>query len=376
MRIGLITGEYPHMQGGVAAYTHLLAQKLDERGHEVFLLASKGAQQQQPTLPLTRIRHWGMGILTTVPGWAQQHRLDILNLQFQTAAFQMSPWVHFLPQTTQTPFVTTFHDLRFPYLFPKAGALRDWIVMHLARTSDGTIVTNAEDQQRLAHLPQIAMIPIGSNIALEPLPAEAHNQWREQAGAAEDDFLLAHFGFLNHSKGVDTLLRALAQLDERIKLVMVGERIGASDATNAAYARQIDALVASLGLEGRVTWTGAAPAHEISAYLQAADAVVLPYRDGASYRRGTLLAAIEQEAAIISTTPRVPVTDFISGENMLLTVPENPTALAEAIQNLYESPDVRQQLQRGAAALRNRFDWDHITEQTLGFYERVREAAR
>src|SRR5690606_9338702 len=124
-------------------------------------------------------------------------------------------------------FVTTFHDLRFPYLFPKAGKLRDWIVMHLAKSSDGVIATNHEDLQALSNL-RSAMIPIGSNIlsskTIQP------KSWREKINVTEDEFLLAHFGFINHSKGIDTLLQAIAALNNpRIKLLMIGGRTGASD---------------------------------------------------------------------------------------------------------------------------------------------------
>ena len=45
-----------------------------------------------------------------------------MNIQYQTAAYGMSPFIHFLPDALRPiPVVTTFHDLRFPYLFPKAG---------------------------------------------------------------------------------------------------------------------------------------------------------------------------------------------------------------------------------------------------------------
>src|SRR5262249_39205433 len=156
------------------------------------------------------------------------------------------PWIHFLPQWARVPVVTTFHDLRFPYLFPKAGRLRDRIVMHLARRSAGMIITNHEDYRQVKAIPNTVLIPIVSNI-LTPLPADYDAKvWRQKAGATTDDFLLAYFGFINRSKGVDLLLNSLAQLRaEQIpaRLVMIGGRTGTSDPTNAAYAHEIDALI-------------------------------------------------------------------------------------------------------------------------------------
>ena len=134
MRIGIVTGEYPPMQGGVGAYSHILAQTFAVQGHDVFVFSSDKTGENDPAIQLTNpVKRWRWGSLRAVKQWAQTQRLDVINLQYQTAAFGMSPWIHFLPDyLREIPFVTTFHDLLFPYLFPKAGPLRDWIVMRLA----------------------------------------------------------------------------------------------------------------------------------------------------------------------------------------------------------------------------------------------------
>jgi hypothetical protein len=43
MRIGIVTGEYPPMQGGISTQTRVLAEKLAGRGHDVFVFSSAGA---------------------------------------------------------------------------------------------------------------------------------------------------------------------------------------------------------------------------------------------------------------------------------------------------------------------------------------------
>src|SRR5690606_6298896 len=117
------------------------------------------------------------------------NRLDMVNLHFQTAAYQMSPFIHWLPDMVQTPVVTTFHDLRFPYLLPKAGPLRDWIVMRLARASEGIVSTNHEDFERLKHLPRAALIPIGSSVRGD-LPQDFDRTVaRDSRGSDEGDFV-------------------------------------------------------------------------------------------------------------------------------------------------------------------------------------------
>lgn len=361
MRIGIITGEYPPLQGGISGYTDILSKRLASLGHEVFIFSESRAEEQG--IPLTKTKSWGIGVIAAIQKWVKTNRLEILSLQFQTAAFGMSPFIHFLPHFVDIPFVTSFHDLRFPYLFPKAGKLRDWIVMQLAKTSSGVIVTNHEDYERVKHL-KAELIPMGSTVLADE-GAFDKAKWRPS-----DKFLIAHFGFINHTKGVDTLLKALANTPN-VHLLMIGDRTGTADPTNAAYAKTIDALIAELGLESRISWTGFVGDAEVFNYLRSVDAVVLPFRDGASFRRSSLMVAIHLGACIITTKPSMNIPEFEQGQ-MLLVSPEDSTGLAAAIQSLKDSPELRQTLQAKVKTLRQRFDWDAVAEETIKFFEALR----
>lgn len=360
------------MQGGVGAFTQILAHELVRQGHRVSLFCGQSAHSAD--LPIVTTRRWNLTSLRQIAHWAHTQRLDLLNLQFQTAAYQMSPWIHFLPHLVRDiPLVTTFHDLRFPYLFPKAGKLRNWIVMHLARQSAGIIVTNHEDAAAIQHLPNHALIPIGSNITVNSDNFDAQ-MWRTRAGAQPDDFLVAFFGFINRSKGIDVLLNSLTTLRREyvpVRLLLIGEPAGSSDPTNQGYAAEINQRIQSLGLASAVHRTGFIDEASVSAYLRASDAVALPFLDGSSYRRGTLMAAIHHGTAIVTTTPQVEIPAFIHNENMLLVPPHDEVALAYALRHLYTNPHLRERLQNGAHQLAANFDWTHITTDTLAFFHRV-----
>ncbi|MBZ0298629.1 MAG: glycosyltransferase, partial [Anaerolineae bacterium] len=377
MRIGLVTGEYPPMQGGVGAYTAILARELTQIGHEIALFSTRTARSDM--IPLTQpFDGWGIRSLPAVKQWASDYHLDLINLQFQTAAFAMSPWIHVLPDYMRgVPVATTFHDLRFPYLFPKAGPLREAIVMHLARASSGLIVTNHEDEMRIRHLPYHRLIPIGSNI-LETLPDDFDpTPWRSQAGANEGDFLLAYFGLINRSKGIETLLESMAALRTEkisVRLLLIGGVAGTSDPTNVAYAAEIDQRIDSLELRPFVHQTGyLADEREVGSYLRASDAIVLPFQDGASFRRGSLMAAIHYACAIVTTLPRVHVPEFVHTDNMLLVAPDDPDVLQHSLRLLHQSTVLRDQLRRGASQLAARFDWKQIAQDYVDFFEQIVE---
>jgi len=362
------------MRGGVGAYTQILAREWVRQGQEIFIFSSQSAQNQDSGIHLTNhLPNWGIGSLRAINQWANDKRLDLVNLQFQTAAYGMSPWIHFLPDAVRpTPSVTTFHDLRFPYLFPKAGWLRNWIVMRLAQHSTGVIVTNHEDTEKINALTRVKLIPIGSNI-LTPMPPDFDlNSWRKKVGAHEGDFLIAYFGLLNRSKGIENLLQSLLDLRASgipARLVMIGDTAGTSDPTNAAYAAEIMNRIHTLKLETIIHHTGFIDDLAVGSSLKASDAVVLPFLDGASYRRGSLMAALQYGCAIITTTPQTNVPAFQNRENMLLVPPNDTQTLTNALRELYASPELRLHLQNGAAKLAANFDWSHIAADTIEFFQ-------
>jgi glycosyltransferase involved in cell wall biosynthesis len=196
-------------------------------------------------------------------------------------------------------------------------------------------------------------------------------------GVGENDLLLCYFGFLSDSKGGIDLVRALA-LVPNARLLMVGGQVGASDETNAAYLAQVKNLVAELNLSARVIWTGYTEAAQVSANLLAADICVLPYRDGASFRRGSLMAALAHGLAIVTTTPASngEGAKIRDGENALLVPPQDPPALAEAINRLANDGALRARIALGAKRLSELFTWDKIAAQHLNLYERILKPLR
>jgi glycosyltransferase involved in cell wall biosynthesis len=398
MKVCLVTGEYSPMQGGVGDFTNELGQALAALGHEVHVITSASRSTEHATrntvIVHRSVRGWDWACWRDIIRLLDKTRPDIVNIQYQTAAYGMHPAINFLPLRLKTGTgyrtVVTFHDLKVPYLFPKAGPLRWWVNLALARWSDAVVVTNAEDFTSLStysFIRSLSLIPIGSNIHPEPPPGYDRESWRAHWDVKPDDLLLSYFGFLNESKGAETLVRALARLVQggynmqpasnlqpptsNLQLMMVGGKVGSSDPTNVAYLKRIVSLIEELGLTDRVLWTGYTPQSEVSANLLASDICVLPYRDGASFRRGSFMAALAHGLPIVSTRPRVDVPELRHGENILLVPPNAPVALAEAIARLAADTELRRRLGEGAAGLAQDFTWEKIAEKTKALYEEI-----
>ncbi|NLD43202.1 MAG: glycosyltransferase family 4 protein [Chloroflexi bacterium] len=375
LRVLLVTGEYPPMQGGVADYTRILGEEMAAQGAEVHVLTSpegRGPAGSPVTVHAT-MKDWGWRSLrAALKRLRAEVRPDVVNIQYQTAAYAMHPAVNALPLLAPgLPVVTTFHDLKVPYLFPKAGPVRWWANLALVGGSRAVIVTNVQDRERLAGyswLRNMRMIPIGSNVPCAPPADFDAAAWRRLLGLSPEALLLCYFGFLNASKGGEELVEALGRLVEQgydAHLLMIGGSVGASDPTNAAYLETVRALIKRLGLGKRVVWTGHLRDPEVSASFVASDLCVLPYRDGVSYRRGSFMAALAHSMPIVTTEPQAPQPWLAHGENVWLVRVNDAVALASGCAQIAAAPQLRQALARGAAELHTHFSWPEIAAATL-----------
>jgi glycosyltransferase involved in cell wall biosynthesis len=385
MRLCFLTGEYPPMQGGVADHTRHLAQHLAASDVQVAVLTSAKATPTDMSAQVAVeavITGWGPGCWRQIDRFLAAYAPDVLHIQYQAAAYDLTGWINWLPWRLQRRrirprVVVTLHDLRVPYLFPKAGRLREWTVLALARFADAVITTNVEDEQALrrhAWAAHVQHIPLGNNIEVQPPAGYDRQAWRHRLGVSNAQILLGYFGFLNQSKGgeelVETLSR-LVQLGRDAHLLMIGGQMGDVDPTNRAYLEQVRALIRTLGLDDRVHWTGHTAPTEVSGNLLALNAVVMPYRDGASFRRTTFIAALRHGCAVVTTQPAVTLPDLRHAENVLLTPVGDTASMADAVIQLTQDAALAARVQTGARALGSTFDWPAIARRTRAVYSQT-----
>jgi glycosyltransferase involved in cell wall biosynthesis len=474
-----LAGEYPPRPGGVGDYTALLAEHLAAQGVQVRVLASEadaaadeadaaadeaaGGERRGAAAPTVASgapppgsaadpadaaprplsdgpgppggAFPGVVVWRTVPAWDWRcarivraavgvARPDIVHVQYQPAAFGMEAAVSWLPgwlgrHQPGLRTATTFHDLRVPYLFPKAGPLRAAVRDRLLLGSDAAVFTERADWAA-AVAPRPAgryWIPIGSNLAAEPPAGYDRRRWRADAGVDDGTFLVVHLGFLNRSKGLETLLDAMGRLHgegRRTRLLLVGAEAGASDPSNRAYEAEIGRRLAVLELSGLVVRLPRVAPAVASAYLLAADAAAFPFRDGASLRRGSLLAALAHGLPTVSTRRRgahgtaagsveeralaapmgaapsgaarpaqggrwtgggrptagvdAAAVRLRDGETLLLTPTDDSAALATALARLAEDAGLRARLAAGGRALTAELTWPRIAAAHRALY--------
>ena len=171
-----------------------------------------------------------------------------------------------------------------------------------------------------------------------------------------------------------------------VRLLLLGGETGDSDATNREEARRIERRTHELGLASLVLQSGFLTGCEIAASLRAADVCALPYADGASLRRGTLMAALVQGAPVVTTRgddpPPTPPSALLppftpdacrlrDGENLVLVPRGDAEALARALLHVARTPDLRRRLIAGGQQLARHVSWWNIASATRTLYERL-----
>jgi glycosyltransferase involved in cell wall biosynthesis len=398
----MLSGELPPDRGGVGDYTARLSDALAVLGVPVGILT-----RRRPDRPARRALGANrVPVHGTVPAWdvrawplvgralAQLGPRPLLHIQYQAGAFDLGGSVHLLPTLIRAALprarvVTTFHDFLVPYLFPKAGPARLAANRLLARTSHAAIFTDLADLECAGAGVRGRVVPIGSNVdrelAREPEPSR--EDVRRLLGADGRTFLVGYFGFLNPSKGVPTLLEAVGQVARRrpLRLALIGAETGVSNPADLTQARAVHDAIDRERLGETVIRTGYLSPSDVSTALLACDVIALPFRDGASARRGTLMAALALGLPIVSTVParRSPLAgpaaiwlgagpDAVAvrdGEAIVLVPPDDPDTLAAALERLADDPDFRARLAEGARAAAARITWPALAAETLSIYE-------
>ena len=171
-------------------------------------------------------------------------------------------------------------------------------------------------------------------------------------------FLVITVARLEKVKGIEYLIEAASRSDllgrSDILILIIGD---------GSQRKNLENLVKKLNLQEKVKFLGQIPNEEIPKYLAQADCFVLP-----SIKEGFGIAILEAMAAglpVIGT--RVGgIMDIIEDQKTgILVEPENPRAIANAIQEIYSGRKfTRPNLEK--------YDWQNIAEKVYEIYNRCR----
>lgn len=370
MKLALITAHYPPatVPCGVGDYSRRLREAFAAQRHVTLIITSRRSLTREPgTFPLAD--RWDGKDLTRVARLIGRERPDVVLLQYTPehfgfgVAFKLLPFLIRL-RAPGPRVLTTFHTL-------VGGRRRAHLsAVLLAAGSHGVISTYEELTRLFRHrLPwwagKLREIPIGSNLEPSDMPRSAaarclRARLRLDAGVP----LVGCFGFPGGRKGMDVLFRSAAcHARTPFHLVLATHTRQADRPVRLTLER----LASDLGITHRVHWLDALPSQEAARALAGCDLYAVPYDDGVSLRRGTLMAGWRQGLAIVTTHPHFPSPLFSDGDTMLLVPPRDPATLGAAIERVLQDQDLRCRLEAASQQIAGHFSWDTIATAHLDF---------
>lgn len=331
MRIRLV-GPEPHQACGVGDYTRSLLQALQEAGIEV-------GQYSQA--------NWRLRDLPATMRRLKAGEPEVIHLQYPAAGYRTSLAPQLLLALTRDPAtVVTLHE------FAQARALRCAASCLFAASKAWLVFTNTPDRaSAIRSLPGLArrstVIPIGCSIP--PLPY----------ACARDPLEVAYFGLIRPQKGLEQFLalaEAAARAGRPYRFVIIG--------AIAARWRDYASALRSRNSASTIRWVIDAPPAEAATALAHAQYAYLPFPDGASDRRSSLLAALTHRLATITTSGRTTPPGLASAVRIAPT----PREALAALDRLTAAPEERDAMARAAEAYLQPRQWGLIAAAHIHLY--------
>jgi glycosyltransferase involved in cell wall biosynthesis len=306
-------------------------------------------------------------------------RPDLLHLHLpNTSAF----FTLLSPAARRLPWVVHWHadiplDTRRRLLRLAYGAYRPWerAMLRRAKAIIATSQPYRDSSAALAlWLDKTHVIPLGiadSSIASDRAAATAGDSplISPQPSSLRPPLRILAVGRLSYFKGIDVLLRAIADVAET-SLVVIGD-----GECRSALERQ----ARSLGIEARVQFVGRLdmdPAGDMTlrtAY-ENADVFCLPSTDRAESFGLVLLEAMRARLPAIASAIVGSGVGFVvrEGETGLLVTPGDAAALANALRRLAADAGLRARMgAAGAQRWQQEFTLDRAADRVLRLYEQV-----
>lgn len=294
----------PPKRGGLADHTAALATHLHEAGHQVTVISSVGVGGVTPYMVRPVMDDWRdvallAAELSAIPADA------ILLWQYVPHMYghggvnsQLPSFMGWLNRMGRRQVVLA-HEIAADYSWHPGRFWFAWNhrqqwkkILRFANVIPVSTSRWVEDwsKRRPDVAKKLFTLPSPSSIPRATLPASDRLQWRREHRLPENAKVIAYFGTFNATKGVPWVIdgwRYSLRPNQPVAFVLIGA------APEIPLASDLRALYRPLGY---------VKPHEVSRALHAADIVALPFIDGVSERRTTVMAALDHGVAVATTT--------------------------------------------------------------------------
>jgi glycosyltransferase involved in cell wall biosynthesis len=381
MKIAFVYGAYPPIPDGGAGFLNNLADSLVKLGEEISVITTSKVAAFYNNNPAGPVRmfpvidDWRISIKNyrQFEGLFRNIQPDIIHTIFPSSSVgsrYQSPML--LKFAARKPLVTTLYgfSIRGGSLGSRLASLT---LLHCSDrlTSDNDFVIRIL-QSYLPYLSnKMRYLPSGSNISNEPLRVFSKASLRSKYGFEPSAFYICHFGYLDMTRNLESLLEAVKIQRDRgidLRVTMIG---GNPFNTGRPRYEQLSNLAQELGLERYITWTGFSDEEQIAHYLMCSDICVLPFRRNTT-GRSSLPAALSFGLPVITTSHTKTLFSLRDHDNVILVPPDDVSSLSGAMGELIDDAALRQRLgEAGLKLWREEFSFEVIAKKTLDIYKEI-----
>jgi glycosyltransferase involved in cell wall biosynthesis len=362
--VHILTGEYPPECGGVGDYTRLVAEALATRGFVVHVWCPTVDDTVTNRLSLHRLPDvFGVGSRRILES-AVRAQPGAMLLQYvpnalgaRGANLRFCVWLRRQSRDGADVRVM-FHE---PYYYfswrSPAGNLLALLqramaaaLLHAAVVVYLSTETWVRYLRPLApHRTRFIVSPIPSTIPWDVDPREVLAWRARHEGPDGDSAVVGHFGSCGDhvARQLVGAVPVILSSNSKARFICMGR---GSDAFAETLCRQHPSLA------GRISGTGTLPRRDIAAALRACDVAVQPYPDGVTTRRTSVMAALANGVATVSTAGALTEPVWHETGAVALAPASDPNAIGAAVSALLRDRTARAAL---AAAGRAAYD-DHF----------------
>ena len=314
---------------------------------------------------------------------AQFIRFQSRSYQLIHAHFFMSGLVALrLKKELGIPFVITFHALGEVRRLCQGGsdgfpASRTRIEKMVIGGADKVVALCPQDRIDLITLygaaaDSITVIPNGYS-ATDFFPVE-RTLARAEIGLGPDEPVILQLGRMVPRKGVDNVIRAVAELkqsySQRPRLLIVGGESPQPDPVITPEIGRLQTLACDLGVADQVTFTGSRSQQRLRYYYSAADVfVTTPWYEPFGI---TPLESMACGTPVIGAAVGGIQHTVLPGKTGCLVPPNDPALLAGNLYKLLTDASLRQTMSQAAIQhVRAHYTWARVVRQTISLYESV-----
>ena len=300
MKLLLIAGSFPPMRCGVGDYSYRLAGALADNPHVKVAVLTSAAAQGAAHLDSVEIfpivKRWDLAEAPKVIRIIRTWKPDVVHIQYPTQGYgdgllpEILPFMSFL---LGRKIVQTWHE-GYGRRSPLTLFLKSFF-------HSGLVVVRPDYKKKLHSLLRWALwnkkyVYIPSASTMPRSDAGGHEIQELRTRFLKDQRrLIVFFGFVYPPKGVDLLFEIGNPASDAI--VIAGETGG-----NVDYFQTIERLAFTPPWKGKVTITGFLSPNNAARLMAAADAVILPFREGGGEWNTSLHAAVLQGSFVITTS--------------------------------------------------------------------------